>query len=66
MRPGRLTDVPGSGQVDIAPRLGRYGEIPREDVASVLLAVLGAENTVRGTYELLGGDVPVEDAVKGL
>ena len=66
VRPGRLTDVPGSGQVDLAPRLGRYGEVPREDVASVLLAVLGAENTVRGTYELLGGDVPVEEAVKRL
>ena len=35
-------------------------------VASVLLAVLGAENTVRGTYELLGGDVPVDEAVKSL
>ena len=32
----------------------------------MLLAVLGAENTVRGTYELLGGDVPVDDAVKQL
>jgi uncharacterized protein YbjT (DUF2867 family) len=66
VRPGRLVDGPGSGQVDLAPRLGRYGEVPREDVAAVLLAVLGAENTVRGTYELLGGDVPVDDAVKAL
>ena len=57
---------PGAGTVDLAARLGRYGEVTREDVASVLLAVLGAENTVRGTYELLGGDVPVEDAVKQL
>ena len=38
----------------------------REDVASVLLAVLDADNTVRGTYELLAGDVPVDEAVKGL
>jgi|SRR5829696_8348127 len=66
VRPGRLTDEPGAGTVDLAPRLGRYGEVPREDVASVLLAMLGAENTARGTYELLGGDVPVEDAVNGL
>jgi uncharacterized protein YbjT (DUF2867 family) len=57
VRPGRLTDAPGSGEVDLAPRLGRYGEVPREDVASVLLAMLEADNTVRGTYELLGGDV---------
>jgi uncharacterized protein YbjT (DUF2867 family) len=66
VRPGRLTDAPGSGRVDLAASLGRYGEVPREDVAAVLLAVLGAENTVRGTYELLGGDVPVEEAVRSL
>jgi uncharacterized protein YbjT (DUF2867 family) len=66
VRPGRLTDAPGGGRVDVAPRLNRYGEVPREDVASVLLAVLGAENTVRGTYELLGGDVPVDEAVAAL
>jgi uncharacterized protein YbjT (DUF2867 family) len=66
VRPGRLTDGPGSGRVDLARSLGRYGEVPREDVAAVLLAMLEAENTVRGTYELLGGDVPVEEAVKGL
>jgi uncharacterized protein YbjT (DUF2867 family) len=66
VRPGRLTNEPGAGRVDLARSLNRYGEVPREDVASVLLAVLEAENTVRGTYELLGGDVPVEEAVKGL
>ena len=33
---------------------------------SVLLAMLEAENTVRGTYELLGGDVPVDEAVRRL
>jgi uncharacterized protein YbjT (DUF2867 family) len=66
VRPGRLTNAPGSGKVDLAPRLNRYGEVTREDVASVLLAMLEAENTVRGTYELLGGDVPVDEAVKRL
>ena len=66
VRPGRLTNAPGSGTVDLAPRLGRYGEVPRQDVAAVLLAVLGAENTVRGTYELLGGDVAVDEAVRSL
>ena len=66
VRPGRLTGEPGAGTVELGPRLGHWGEIPREDVASVLLAVLGAENTVRGTYELLGGDVPVDEAVKQL
>jgi len=66
VRPGRLTDAPGSGRVDLAQRLGRYGEVTREDVASVLLELLGAGNTIRGTYELLEGDVPVGDAVAAL
>src|SRR5215207_7262225 len=60
VRPGRLTDGPGAGTVDLAPRLNRYGEVTREDVAAVLLAMLEAENTVGGTYDLLAGDVPVE------
>jgi uncharacterized protein YbjT (DUF2867 family) len=66
VRPGRLTDAPGAGSVDLAPNLGRHGEVTREDVASVLLAMLDADNTVRGTYELLGGDVPIEEAVRSL
>ena len=66
VRPGRLTDAPGSGRVDLSQRLGRYGEVPRADVASVLLELLGAGNTIRGTYELLEGDVPVGDAVAAL
>jgi uncharacterized protein YbjT (DUF2867 family) len=66
VRPGRLTNAPGSGRVDLSATLGRYGEVPREDVASVLLAVLEAENTVRGTYELFAGDDPVDEAVAAL
>ena len=66
VRPGGLTDEPGSGRVDLATRLGRSGRVPREDVAAVLLAMLGAGNTVGGTYELLAGDVPVDEAVAAL
>jgi uncharacterized protein YbjT (DUF2867 family) len=63
VRPGRLTNDPGTGLVDLAPRLGRYGEVTRDDVALVLLHTLDAENTVHGTFELLAGDVPAKDAV---
>ena len=66
VRPGGLTDEPGGGRVDLATRLDRSGRVPREDVAAVLLAMLSADNTVRGTYELLAGDVPVEEAVAAL
>jgi uncharacterized protein YbjT (DUF2867 family) len=63
VRPGRLTDEPGSGMVDLAPILGRYGEIPRDDVALVLYHCLFAGNTVRGSFELLSGTHPAESAV---
>jgi uncharacterized protein YbjT (DUF2867 family) len=66
VRPGRLTNEPGAGRVEAAPRLGRHGEVPRDDVAAVLLACLGAGNTVGAQFELLAGEVPVADAVRAL
>ncbi|MDA0162403.1 SDR family oxidoreductase [Solirubrobacter ginsenosidimutans] len=63
VRPGPLTNEPGSGMVELAPVLGRWGNIPRDDVALVLYQCLFAENTVHGTFELLSGAEPVESAV---
>ena len=66
VRPGRLTDAPGTGRVDAAVALGRRGEIPRDDVALVLLECLRADNTIRVAFDLLAGDTPAEVAVRGL
>ena len=66
VRPGGLTDAPGSGRVDLAPSLGRFGQVPREDVALVLLESLGQGNTIRSTFEVLEGDVPVTEAIAAL
>ena len=66
VRPGGLTDAPGSGRVALAERLGRSGQVPREDVALVLLESLGAESTIRQTFEVLEGDVPVGEAITAL
>jgi uncharacterized protein YbjT (DUF2867 family) len=66
VRPGGLTNEPGTGFVTAAPRLGRYGEIPRDDVALVLLECLDAPNTVGVTFELLAGETPAREAVRGL
>jgi uncharacterized protein YbjT (DUF2867 family) len=65
VRPGGLTDDAGTGQVSIGRRLDR-GEIPRDDVAAVLFAALGADNTIGKDFDLIGGDTPVEDAVGSL
>ncbi|UCZ62937.1 NAD(P)H-binding protein [Mycolicibacterium phocaicum] len=62
VRPGRLTDEPGTGLVQIAETTGR-GEIPRADVAAVLLAVLDAPETAGRTFEVISGDTPITAAL---
>jgi len=65
VRPGGLTDDPGTGLVTVGTGLGR-GAIPRDDVAGVLLSVLESPNTIGKTFELIAGDTPVEEAVHAL
>jgi uncharacterized protein YbjT (DUF2867 family) len=65
VRPGGLTDDPGTGMVTVGTDLER-GSIPRDDVAAVLLAVLETRSTVGKTFELVSGDTPIEEAVRGL
>ncbi|HEX6654271.1 MAG TPA: SDR family oxidoreductase [Thermoleophilaceae bacterium] len=65
VRPGGLTDDPGTGRVRIGTELD-YGNIPRDDVAAVLLAVLETPDTVGKTFELVSGDTPVDEAVRSL
>jgi uncharacterized protein YbjT (DUF2867 family) len=62
VRPGHLTNDPGTGRVTIADDTGR-GNIPREDVAAVLLAVLDAPSTAGQTFEVISGDTPIAEAV---
>lgn len=66
IRPGRLTDEPGSGAIAAAESLGRYGEIPRDDVAAVFAAVLGAENTFGKKLDILAGETPVAEAIQSV
>jgi uncharacterized protein YbjT (DUF2867 family) len=65
VRPGRLTDDPGTGRVHIADSTD-YGAIPREDVAAVLLAVLDTPATAGRTFEVIGGDTPIDEAVAAI
>lgn len=63
LRPGRLTDDPGSGLVELGPSVPR-ADVPRDDVAAVLVALLDAPGTAGRVLELVAGDVPVADAVR--
>ncbi|MFL5825892.1 MAG: SDR family oxidoreductase [Thermoleophilaceae bacterium] len=66
VRPGGLTDDPGTGRIDAATTLGRRGQIPRDDVAQTLLATLFAPTTIGKTFEVLSGDTPIQEAVRSV
>jgi uncharacterized protein YbjT (DUF2867 family) len=63
VRPGGLTDDPGTGLVALAPRVER-GDVPRADVAAVIAVALDDDAAVGHQWELVGGDTPVTDAVR--
>jgi len=66
VRPGRLTDDPGTGRIAAAEHLGRRGEIPRDDVAATLLAVLDEPSTIGKTFEEISGDDEIAAALRAL
>ncbi|MGW7573563.1 NAD(P)H-binding protein [Streptomyces sp. NPDC054765] len=65
LRPGRLTDDPGTGRVKPAEKTGR-GAVPRDDVAATLMALLDEPGTIGRTLELISGEVPVAEAVRAV
>ena len=66
VRPGGLTDDPGTGRVEIAEPLDRRGSVSRDDVAAVIAEVLRADNTIGKFFDLLEGDTPIPEAVRAL
>jgi uncharacterized protein YbjT (DUF2867 family) len=66
VRPGGLTDEPGTGRVSVARALGRRGTVTRDDVAAVLVACLDERRTVRATFDLLQGETPIAEALAAL
>lgn len=66
VRPGRLTDEPGTGRIRAAEYLDDYGQIPRADVAETLVACLDLSRTASKTMEILSGPTPVTEALERL
>ncbi|HKZ13716.1 MAG TPA: SDR family oxidoreductase [Solirubrobacterales bacterium] len=65
VRPGGLTDGPGTGLVSIAERLDR-GQVPRADVAAVFIACLDVPGTIGKSFDLIGGETPIAEALAAL
>jgi uncharacterized protein YbjT (DUF2867 family) len=62
LRPGRLTDDPGTGLVALGEDVAR-AEIPRADVAAVVAAVLDDESTHGRQWNLVEGSVSIPEAI---
>jgi uncharacterized protein YbjT (DUF2867 family) len=65
VRPGGLTNESGTGRVLVGTDLD-YAQVPRDDVAAVLLAVLEQPGSIGKTFELVSGDQPIDEAIAGL
>ena len=65
VRPGRLTEDQGTGRVRIESSPFR-GQIPRDDVASVLARLLRDSRSSRRLLYVNGGEQPVEGALEAV
>ncbi|MPZ59698.1 MAG: NAD(P)H-binding protein [Propionibacteriales bacterium] len=66
VRPGGLTDDPGTGHVTVGESL-EPGQVTRDDVAGVLLAALDhPEWTVRKQFDLIGGTASIATGLAAL
>jgi len=65
LRPGALTDDPGTGRVLLAPPPVPPAEVTRDDTAAVLVALLDTPATAGQVLELRAGDTDVDKAVRG-
>lgn len=66
VRPGMLTDDPGTGRVEVTTEPGRREPIPRDDVAATLLATLDEPITIGKTFEVFAGETEIAEALRGL
>src|SRR3954449_9985847 len=65
VRPGPLTNDPGTSKVTVGPDVGR-ADVPRDDVAAVIVAALDEPRTVGKTFVLVNGDTPIPAALAQL
>lgn len=65
VRPGLLTNDDSTGNIQVGPSITE-GEIPREDVAKVVVSVLDKPNTIGKAFDLVSGDSHIDIAMTDL
>src|SRR5699024_7478498 len=65
IRPGKLTNDPGREKIKVAVELER-GDIPREDVASTIIAALENDHTIGKDFDMITGETSINEALQTL
>jgi len=65
IHPGLLTNEEGTGKVNAAPVVNR-DEVPREDIARVILASLENNKSIGKEFQVVKGSTAVEEAVNSI
>lgn len=65
VRPGSLSDDPPTGSVEIGTEL-KLSEIPRADVAALIVASLETDSTIGKAFEVVSGEQPIAAALASL
>lgn len=61
-RPGMLENEPGTGKIQLGKETA-IKSIPREDVASTIVAALDQSNISRQSFDLISGETPIKEAL---
>ena len=64
VRPGALTNKDGTDKIELKTKLGKFGKIPRADVAKTLVEVLSDDVKTNETFEIISGDVTIKEALE--
>lgn len=65
IRPGPLTNDPGTSRVTVGPEVGR-ADVTRDDVAAVVVGALDDPRTIGKTFVLVNGETPIPTALAQL
>lgn len=65
IHPGKLTNDAGNGEIEAATKVGR-DEIPRADIAKVIIACLENDSTIGKEFQVVKGTTPINKAIINL
>jgi uncharacterized protein YbjT (DUF2867 family) len=63
VRPGSLTNDELTNKIELQEKLGKHGEISRNDVAQTLVRSLNDDVANRETFEIIKGGTLIADAL---